>query len=461
MATGCRLVAGLAGILIACCPGVGQGQVQGQTQGQGQAGAGLRAALPEVPADVPEQDKAGGTQTQSGGDKAGGDERLPGRMLFQLRPRYTYVSQTNKEGIARAENMRLLLGYRTAPIGDFEFTGQLVNVSWMEPKRATYEPGSFTSEYPLVADPDKSDVNLLHADYVGLPDLRVRLGRQMIKLDNERFVGSADVRQMPQVFDAVSARYTGIPDTEIQAAHAWHVRTYFGNRFQTSTTLLNARVQSDMGLSAGAYGYFQDQPQINNNTGLADNSNRILGARLEGNTPSVNGLRWYYTAEAAQQRPYANGDQQIHATYHRLALGPSWSVFSAQLNYERLGSNQGRYGFQTPLSYNTFQGWAYSFFTTPAEGVRDLNASFGAVFDLWDLTLKHHRFKADFGGAALGSEWDLALGYRINASLSIRAVFGQFRADPASVRPTGARAVFGQMPAPSADRYYLTLQYDY
>jgi hypothetical protein len=135
--------------------------------------------------------------------------------------------------------------------------------------------------------------------------------------------------------------------------------------------------------------------------------------------------------------------------------------YSAQLNYERLGSNQGLYGFQTPLTYNTFQGWAYNFFTTPAQGVRDLNASIGAVFDRFNVTLKHHWFKADFGTGDLGTEWDLALGYRFSESLSIRAVFGQFRADPASVRPTGPRAVFGQIPAPSADRYYLTVQYDY
>jgi len=416
--TGRRLVAGLAGALVACYAGAGQAQGQGE-------------------------------------------EGLQGRVLFQWRPRLTFISQTNKAETARAENMRLLLGYRTAPIGDFEFTGQLVNVSWLEPKQASNQPGTFASVYPLVADPDKSDVNLLHADYLGLPDLRIRLGRQTIRLDNERFVGGADRRQMPQVFDAVSARYTGIPDTEIYAAHAWHVRTYFGNRFQTGTTLLNARIQGGTGLSAAAYGYFQDQPQINNSTGFADNSNRILGARLEGNTPSVNGLSWYYTAEVAQQRPYASGDPRIRATYHRLAVGPSWRGYSAQLNYERLGSNEGRYGFQMPLSYNTFQGWAYSFFSTPAEGMRDLNASFAAVFGRLDLTLKHHWFKADFGGAALGSERDLALGYRINESLSIRAVFGQFRADRAALRPTGLRAVYGQVPAPSADRYYVTLQYDY
>jgi hypothetical protein len=446
-ATQRRLVAALAGVVIGSGPGVGLCQTGGEST--------VVAPAAQIGA-LAEQDQPAGMQPRTDGGAG-----LPGRALLQLRPRYSYVDQSSKAEPARAVNMRMLLGYQTAPIGDFAFAAQLVDVSWLEPKRASNTPGDFLSEYPLVGDPDKSDVNLLYADYLGVGDLRIRLGRQMIKLDNERFVGSADVRQMPQVFDAISARYTGIPDTEINAVQAWHVRTYFGNRFQTRTTLLNARVLSGFGLSAGVYGYFQDQPQINNGTGLADNSNRILGARLEGNTPAANGLSWYYTAEAAQQRPYAGGDQRIRASYQRLALGPSWRGYSTQLNYERLGSNQGLYGFQTPLSYNNFQGWAYSFFTTPAVGVRDLNASLGAVFGRLDLKLKHHRFKADFGGAALGTEWDFALAYRINESMSIAAVFGQFRSEPASVRPTGPRAAFGQMPAPSADRYYLSLQYDY
>ena len=386
---------------------------------------------------------------------------VPGRVLFQLRPRYSYVSQSNKEAVARAANVRVLLGYRSAPIDDFEFAGQLVDVSWRETERATLEPGSFGSKYPLVADPEKSDLNLLYADYLGVADLRIRAGRQAIMLDNERFVGGVDVRQMPQVFDAVSARYTGIRDTRIYAAHAWHVRTHFGNRLRTNTTLLNASVQTESGSSFGVYGYFQDQPQININTGFADNSNQILGARIEGTAESRNGIGWYYTAEAAQQRPYANGDQRIRATYQRLAFGPSWGGYSAQLNYERLGSNEGQYGFQMPLSYNIFQGWAYAFYATPAEGVRDLSTSFSAALGRANLTLKRHHFRADAGGGTLGGEWELSVGYRISESLSVQAVFARFSAEPGTRRPTGPRSVFGQVSAPSASRHYFSLRYDY
>ena len=344
--------------------------------------------------------------------------------------------------------MRMLLGYRVAPIEDFEFTAQIVDVSWLHPMRASNVPGNRNSPYPLVGDPDRTDLNLLFADYTGLPDTRIRFGRQAIKLDNERFVGDADVRQMPQVFDAVSVRNTSVPNTEIFAARAWHVRTYFGNRVQTGTTLLNARTQLEIGPTLGAYAYLQNQPLINTGNGFRDNSNQITGARLEGNHADSRGTKWYYTAEVARQRPYASGDTRIRAGYQRLAFGPSWASHSVQLNYERLGSNRGLYGFQMPLSYNTFQGFAYEFFTTPPDGVRDLSISYGTSWERLTLLLKHHRFKADFGGVVHGNERDVMLSYRATDSLSIRGVFARFRAEATSLRP-------------SADRYYINLIYDF
>jgi hypothetical protein len=427
-------IGGVASLAVALFPAIGEAQVQS-----------VDPDATRVPA---AQESPVQSDTPAKQANAGGDGGLPGRPLLQIRPRIIYIDQSNKSKRAEAANMRLLLGYRTAPIGDFAFTGQLVNVSWHNPIHANDVPGNSNSPYPTVGDPDKTDVNLLFADYTGLPDTRVRLGRQAIKLDNERFVGDADVRQMPQVFDAISVRNTTLPNTELYAAQAWHLRTYFGNRFQTGTTLLNARVQFDFGASVGAYTYLMDQPQINVFTGLSDNSNRISGARLEGNCEAPAGLRWYYTAEAAVQRPYADGNPLIRADYHRLAFGPSWGSFSAQINHERLGSNQGQYGFQMPLSYNTFQGWAYQFFSTPPQGIRDLNASLASTFGRLNLWLKYHQFKPDYGGGKYGDEWDFAFDFRINDSTSIRGVFGRFRKDPSFVRP-------------DADRYYLTFKYDY
>ncbi|RPI48067.1 MAG: hypothetical protein EHM55_26180, partial [Acidobacteria bacterium] len=377
-----------------------------------------------------------------------GEASQPGRILLQLRPRFSYIDQTNKPKLAEAYNMRMLLGYRTAPTNGLQFTGQLVNVSWLHPLHANNRPGNSASPYPLVGDPDTTDLNLLFADYTGLPDTRVRIGRQAIKLDNERFVGDADVRQMPQVFDAVSARNTSFADTELYAAYAWQVRTYFGDSFRINTTLLNARKDFEAGMSVGAYGYFSDQPIIHQLTRMRDNSNSIVGARVEGRHYSNDKLSWYYTAERARQRPYADGDSRIRANYHRLAFGPTWGVFSAQVGEERLGSNSGLYAFQMPLSYNTFQGWAYEFFNTPRQGIRDRSVSLFAALGPLNLWLKFHRFDADYGPLEYGEERDFAVSYRIRESLSVRGVFASFRGNAVFFRP-------------SAERYYMTLQYDY
>ncbi|MSQ71496.1 MAG: hypothetical protein EXR27_09440 [Betaproteobacteria bacterium] len=169
---------------------------------------------------------------------------------------------------------------------------------------------------------------------------------------------------------------------------------------------------------------------------------------MEGNQSGSAGMKWYYTAEAAQQRPYANGDSRIRAGYQKLAFGPAWSSFSAQISYERLGSNNGLYGFQTPLSYTTANGYSYAFFTIPAGGLRDLSISGGANWGRFNVLLKSHRFKADFGSQVYGTEHDAALAYRFTDSISVRAVFAWFR--PAE----GSGLV-------STDRHYVTLQYDF
>jgi len=373
---------------------------------------------------------------------------IPGRVLLQLRPRYTYIDQTNKPLTAEAFNMRLLLGYRTAPMQDVQLTAQLVNVSWIGSMRANNQPGNQTSPYPLIGDPEKTDINLLHADFTGLPDTRIRIGRQAIKLDNERFVGDADVRQMPQVFDAISLRNSSLANTELYAAYAWQVRTYFGESFRMNTTLLNARTDFATGMSVGAYAYLNDQPTIHQMTRLADNGNAIFGLRVEGRVHTGERISWYYAAERANQRAYADGDRSINADYHRLAFGPTLGPVSLQVSEERLGSNRGLYGFQTPLSFNSFQGWAYEFLNTPRQGVRDKSVAAAATFGRLNLWLKHHRFDADFGPMTYGKEWNFAIAYRLRESLSIRGVFASFRGDAAFFRP-------------SAERYYVTLQYDY
>ena len=45
------------------------------------------------------------------------------------------------------------------------------------------------AQYPVVADPDGSDLNQLYLEYAPDDAVRMRFGRQRILLDDQRFVG--------------------------------------------------------------------------------------------------------------------------------------------------------------------------------------------------------------------------------------------------------------------------------
>ena len=56
------------------------------------------------------------------------------------------------------------------------------------------------TNYPVVADPEGTDLNQFYVQYAAPAGTTVRLGRQRIKLDTERFVGSVAWRQLGNVF---------------------------------------------------------------------------------------------------------------------------------------------------------------------------------------------------------------------------------------------------------------------
>lgn len=382
-------------------------------------------------------------------DAGGADANPPGgRLTLQWRPRASFAQQSNKPRHAEAYNLRTLLGWASDPVDDWRGVVQLVDVRWHHPLRASNRPGDPASPYPLVADPEVTSLNQLYLEHTGLAETTIRIGRQPIRLDNERFVGDADTRQIPQVFDAITVRNTSLPRTRLFAALTRQVRTYHGTTLPSRSILLNARADVDPAASVGAYAYFVGQPRSENITLLADNSHRTAGVRLEGNVELGGDWSLYYAAEAARQQAWNGGDPLIRAGYRRLAIGPTYGGFSLQLGEERLGSHDGLYGLQTPLSYNVFQGWAYQFFNTPRNGVRDRSVAAALALGRAHFWLKAHRFDAAWGGTRHGREWDFAAAVRLRADLSLRLVHADFRQRSVASRPTARRTT-------------LTLQYDY
>lgn len=376
---------------------------------------------------------------------------LEGKPIFVLRPRFTWVEQDGQPDDTQWGSLRTQLGWETLEYRGFQLSAEVIDTTrfdsqniipytsspaytngspaWGAPGPTIYSPYG-PGYYPRVADPNQFDINRLHLDYVGLPHTRIRAGRQVVRLDNQRFIGDYDFAQMPQVLDGVSISTEAIPRTKITYGYFWRVRNAYA--VDRSTSINAGSVSFDVvpeKLKVGAYGVFQNQPRTGSVTGFADNSNSILGARVWGGLGLPRDLELQYVAEGAQQRDFAGGDPRIRANYYRLGGGLVHKRAFLRLDWEKLSSNGGQYGFQTPLgSTQMFLGRVDIFASTPPQGLENLHASVGAQWRKLTARVDYHRFSSDFADWNLGNEWDFALDWAITSQLSASVVYGDYQA---------------------------------
>ena len=375
-----------------------------------------------------------------------------GKLLLNLRPRYERVEQDGKAFDANALTLRSLLGWQTGSFHGFSVTAQMIDVGRAHDH---YEDGkNGNTQYPRVADADNTDINQLFLDYTGLPFTRLRLGRQSIKLDNVRMVGNVEFRQVMQVFNGFSVENKSLPKTTVFAAHLERLKNIFGDQKQVKIELLNAAYQWSPGNNLIGYGHFHEQKTTASATGFADSSNRILGLRADGAYPLNETFKLLYTAEYAKQNDYADGDARINAEYIRAGIGAGWAKYYLRIDHELLSSNNGAYGFQTPLGTNhLFQGWADLFLTTPAQGMRDTFVSAGATLGKAKLLTEYHDFKSDVGGIHFGTELDFGVTYPLAKGLHGRFEYARFREDDV-LAPAAARKR-------DTDKLWVTLTYNF
>lgn len=368
-----------------------------------------------------------------------------GRLLFGLRPRYTWVDQSNQPSSTHWASLRTTLGWQTLFYLGLRVTVEAIDVRRFDAHNAIdyaqtpgyagsipggslyapYGPGY----YARVADTETTDFNRLQLEYAGLPQTTLRAGRQLVRMDNQRFVGDYDATQLPQVFNGVSVENQSLSRTTLSAGYFARVRNGYGAQWQTDFGLLNGRVAFAPELNLTAYGYFQNQATTGSVSGFDDNSNRIVGGRAWGDVQLGSVLTLTYSAELANQDSFAGGDSRIHAAYWRWGAGVAVKQYFARFESERLGSNDGVYGFQTPLgSTQLFTGRADMFATTPRAGLRDVRGSVGGRWSQAQVRLDYHRFRSDWNNGDLGHEWDAAVSWSFAPSLLVSLEYADYRA---------------------------------
>jgi hypothetical protein len=407
---------------------------------------------------------------------------VAGKPMTNFRLRYEYVNQdgvaagstTRNLDEAQAWTLRSLIGWQTASFRNFSIGVQLINVTQLNDdfydttdqifgnRLAT--PGAIPVDkrkYPAVVDPDYTGINQLYLDWTGLPDTKVRFGRQSVKLDNVRFIGNVEFRQLMQVFDGVAVENRSIPQVELYVAHFEALRRITGQYFSDGNVdILHAAWKFAPMASLTGYGYLQNMPNngfnpyasdtnrnVRGGTGFTDNSSQTWGLRADGAHKLSDDWKVLYTAEYADQNHYRGGNRNIDAHYWRLGAGAGYRDWFVRLDHETLSSNgeplrANRYAFQTPLATgHLFQGMADQFLLTPPEGMEDTFLTLGGKLFGVQLLAEYHWFHSDrdfrttgdsnvfnrFTGDNYGEEFDLVASYAYDQHWSGKLEYFNFR----------------------------------
>jgi len=318
-----------------------------------------------------------------------------GDASLSFRYRYEFVDQDGKNKDANASTLKTRLNYKTKQYQNATAFVEFDNTT--EVLSGTYnDTQNDETDYPVVADPKNTDVNQAYLDYAAPADTLVRYGRQRILLDNQRFVGGVGWRQNEQTYDAFTLVNTSIPDTTVVLTNITNVNTIKGTNINGENhQVLNINNKSLPFGAISAYAYM-----------LTDISD-TYGVRFAGKT-DLDALSLLYTFEYSTQETDDTASNE--ADYYVTELGAAVAGITAKLGYEVLGSDDGDYGFSTPLGTNhKFNGWADKFLATPGDGLEDLYLTVATKLAGPKIALTYHQFEANEGGAEYGDEIDLAI----------------------------------------------------
>ncbi len=330
-----------------------------------------------------------------------------GTVNVDFRLRHEHVDQDTDLKDADALTLRTRLGYTT---GEFHhFSAVLEFEDSRDLGVDDYNDGTGSNpRYSVVADPETTELDQLYLQFRRWGAV-TRLGRQVITLDNHRFIGDVGWRQDRQTFDAFSLAWKLRDHLSLTYAYIDKRNRIFADDrdLKAKDHLFNVGCETPFGTLTG-YGYFLEEDE-----GVRNDIDSY-GIRFNGSF-DMGGSKALYTAEfSLQDKETDTADFDAH--YYLLEAGAVVHGITLKAGYEVLGSDNGKYGFSTPLAtLHKFNGWADRFLTTPAQGLADLYISLGGELFGGKWKAIYHDFKAEDADRGVND-----LGREINLSYSIK-----------------------------------------
>ena len=341
----------------------------------------------------------------------------------QIRARYEMVDAKQTPDIpnANAFTNRLTLGVSADLLG----TSWLSAYAEMTDVRAlndNYNSQVNNSNNEVVLDSEQTRVTQAYLD-MKYGKTKLRVGRQGFNLDNLRFVGTVDWRQMPQTFDAYTLTDSTVENLNLFASYVTQVNrvtheSLATSNWDTRTLLLNASYKVMPELKVTVYDYMIGEGTGNLATG--GNGSDTYGIALTGEVKVAEAAKLTYRAEYAEQTDPSMENSgsttniNVDANYMNLQVCADVSGILAGIQYEVLsGDGDGTAGkekaFQTPLAtLHAHNGFADMFLATPTAGLEDLSISLGYKSKQFGmLKATYHDYTAEVGNVDYGTELDV------------------------------------------------------
>jgi hypothetical protein len=364
------------------------------------------------------------------------DALTKGTTTLEVRPRYESVDQTGKQD-AEAFTVRTMLGYTTAPLDGFSASVQLIDVAHAGDAYNSLRNGE--TKYANILDPSGANINQAFVSYARLPHTTIKAGRQIIILDDARFVGNVNFRQNMQTFDAATIENGSIPYTTLHASYIWGIKNILNEYVPTQTYLAEGSVARFKFLKIDGFGYWYGNDAAIAIPGAAACAlvgiracnSATYGVRVSGTVSLPATIKLSYEGTYASQHPYDGGITLIYADYWHAGAKITFAPVSLGLDEMVMGSNSnGTYGFQTPLATkHAFNGWAETFLTTPAKGLNSKYVTLGIAPERLTLQASYYDYHSDYQGLHYGSEWDLSAGYPLTSYLKATVEYADYHAD--------------------------------
>jgi hypothetical protein len=352
-----------------------------------------------------------------------------GKPLFDARWRIETVDDDAFVQDANANTLRLRLGYRTPIRSGWSGVVELEHTSHVFGENFN-STANLQTAYPLVVDPDNTELNQAYVQYASSEKNKFSLGRQRIVYDNQRFFGNVAWRQNEQTFDALNIEYGFDNGLNLRYSYLDRANRIFGDdhpnqnlsRWQLDAHLLSLNHKLGPGTLTG-YAHFID------NQTLPLSSHQNIGLRYAAKRDNKEGVGWLVTSEYAKQNDYANGSNIINADYLLLEGGVVWKANTFKLGHEQLSGN-GSYGFATPFAtLHAFNGWADRFLTTPVNGLKDSYLAWNRKFGKFNANMVWHDYQSDRLNIHYGQEWNASIAWGFAPKWHALLKYADYQAD--------------------------------